>query len=75
MFKNFAMDMECKASNDYDTCLMPMKDYEELENSRVNYQNRNHMMKWLNYVEATLKTTSRTFAGTYMQEVLSSVFS
>lgn len=45
MFKNFAMDKECKAFNDYDTFLMWMKDYVELENSRVDYQNRNRLMK------------------------------
>lgn len=32
-----------------------MKDYVELENSRVNYQNRNHKMKWLNIVASNFE--------------------
>lgn len=50
MFMHVAMGKECKISTDNDTCFMWMKDYVELENSRIDYQDRNHKMKWLNII-------------------------
>lgn len=50
MFKHVLMDKDSKLTTDNDTFFMWMKDYVNLENSRVNYQDRNHKMKWLNIV-------------------------
>lgn len=55
MFKHDAMDKECKISTDNDTCFMWMKDYGEIENSRVDHQDRNHKTKWLNIVASNFE--------------------
>ena len=55
MFKHVAMGKECKISTDNGTCLMWKKNYVELENSRVDYQDRNHKMKWLNIVASNFE--------------------
>ena len=38
---------------------MWMKDYVELENSRVDHQDRNHKMKWLNLVASNFENNIR----------------
>lgn len=59
MFKHVTMDKECRISTDNDTCFMWMKDYVELENSRVDHQDRNHKMKWLNLVVSNFENNIR----------------
>lgn len=49
---------------------MWMKDYVNLENSRVDYHDGNHKMKWLNIItsnsENNIKTSTRAYArGTF----------
>ena len=50
MFKYVVMDKDRKVTTDNDTCFMWMKDYVNLENSRVDYHDGNHKMKWLNII-------------------------
>ena len=55
MFKHVVMDKQRKASTDNDTCFTWMKDHVDLENSKVDYQDRNHKMKWLNIVASNFE--------------------
>ena len=55
MFKHVIINKDCRVSTDNDTCFMWMKDYVELENSRVDYRDRNHKMKYLNIVASNLE--------------------
>ena len=50
MFKHVVMDKDRKVTTDNDTCFMWMKDYVDLENSRVDYHDGNHKMKLLNII-------------------------
>ncbi|MST90219.1 transposase [Sharpea azabuensis] len=55
MFKHVAMDKDSKESTDNDKCFMWMKDYVDFENSRVDYSDRNHKMKWLNIIASNFE--------------------
>lgn len=68
MFKHVAMGKECKISTDNDTCFMWMKDYVELENSIVDYQDKNHKMKWLQYCSQQLREQHQEHLQGCMQE-------
>ena len=57
MFKYVVMDKDRKVTTDNDTCFMWMKDYVNLENSRVDYHDGNHKMKWLNIIASTGSNT------------------
>ena len=55
MFKHVVMDKDHKVTTDNDTCFMWMKDYVNLENSRVDYHDGNHKMKWLNIIASNFE--------------------
>ena len=55
MFKHVVMDKDRKVTTDNDTCFMWMKDYVDLENSRVDYHDGNHKMKLLNIIASNFE--------------------
>ena len=55
MFKHVVMDKDRRVTTDNDIFFMWMKDYMNLENSRVDYHDGNHKMKWLNIVASNFE--------------------
>ena len=55
VFKHVVLDKKRKVSTENDTCFMWIKDSVELEDSRVDYRDRNHKMKWLNIVASNFE--------------------
>ena len=53
------MDKDRKVTTDNDTCFMWMKDYVDLENSRVDYHDGNHKMKWLNIIASNFENNTK----------------
>ena len=71
MLKHVVMDKQRKVSTDNDTCFMWMKDYVELENSKVDYQDRNHKMKWLNIVASNFENNIKNiYKGVCKRDLL-----
>ena len=70
MFKLGTINKESKISTDNGTCSMWMKYYVELENSRVDYQDRKHKMKWLNIIASNFENSIKNIykVQRHMQE-------